>query len=78
MLSPDMAKLSSWNSLENQSQMALPSFPKRGCDEALWLRMGWGTLLFLFILDFISLNFFGDPTPTRPRPNTTKGRASTI
>jgi hypothetical protein len=50
--------------------MALPSFPKRGCDEALWLKMGWGTLLFLFVLDFSSLHidFFSDPTPQKEEP----------
>ncbi len=71
-----MAKLSSRNSYENQSQMALPSLYKRGCDKALWLRMGWGTLLFPFILNFSSfhLNLFSDPTSAWPRPDTTKGR----
>ncbi len=80
LLSPNMAKLSSENGSEKRSQMALPSLFKkrlRGFDEALWSGMGWGILLFLFVLNFSSLhlNFIGDPTSAWSQPDTTKGRA---
>jgi hypothetical protein len=62
LMSPDIAKLSSENSLENQSQMALPSLSKRGFDEALWLGVGQGTLLFMILVPTASATSFHDPT----------------
>ena len=57
--------------------MALPSLFKRGFDKALWSRMGWGILLFLFILNFSSshLNLIGDPTSAWSQPDIAKRRA---
>jgi hypothetical protein len=72
MLSPDMAKLSSERSSENQSQKVLPSLSKRSHDVALWLRTGWGIFLFPFIPNFSSfyIHLSRDPTSWQPRSDT--------
>ncbi len=64
LFGPDMAKLSSKDSSEDQSLMALPSLSKRGYDEALWFGLGWGTPLFSSFMILVP----AASTSSAPRP----------